>query len=132
MVAHEPHGNVSTVCAHGILAAKHKGKVEVLHRRPHMCLWKSRRNHDTHVAVLPTRTFPALWMTLLCSMMLENNSRNYGKCWFDDTTMMMSKMSEASMSDTVKGDDVTLKLLHTPVIKEIPTVLLLIMILRLL
>ena len=31
-------------------------KVEVLHRRNHMCLGKSRRNHGTHVTVLPTRT----------------------------------------------------------------------------
>ena len=56
MIAHGPHGDVSTVCALGKLAAKHKGKVEVLHMRHHMFLWKSRRNHGTHVTVLPTRT----------------------------------------------------------------------------
>ena len=40
----------------GILAAKHNEKVEVIHRRHHMCLWKIRRHHGTHVTVLPTRT----------------------------------------------------------------------------
>ena len=33
-----------------------KEKVEVLHRRHHMSLCKSTRNHGTHVTVLPTRT----------------------------------------------------------------------------
>ena len=32
---------------------------------------------------------PALWMTLLCSMVLENNAQNYGKSWFYDMMTMM-------------------------------------------
>ena len=56
MTVYGPHGDASTVCAHGIIATKHKGKVEVLHRRYHMCLWKSGRNYSTHVTVLSTRT----------------------------------------------------------------------------
>ena len=43
-------------CLHiGYTCSKAQRK-KVLHRRHHMCLWKSRRNHDTHVTVLPTRT----------------------------------------------------------------------------
>ena len=40
----------------GYTCSKAQRKEEVLHRRHHMCLWKSRRNHGTHVTVLSTRT----------------------------------------------------------------------------
>ena len=43
--------------SHGVnLQQDTKKEVEVLHRRHHLCLWKSRRNHGTHVTVLPTCT----------------------------------------------------------------------------
>ena len=48
-----------------------------------MCLSKSRRNHGTHVTVFPTRTS----LLFLCSMMYENNARNYGNnmvWWHED------------------------------------------------
>ena len=42
-----------------------------------MFLWKSRRNHCSHVSA-PSLHIPALLMTLLRSMMQGNNVRNYG------------------------------------------------------
>ena len=47
---------MSQPSAHRIyLQQSTKEKVEVLHYLHHMCLWISRRNHGTHVTVLPTR-----------------------------------------------------------------------------
>ena len=40
----------------GYTSTKHKGRSGSSTQRHHTCLWKSRRNHGTHVTVLPTRT----------------------------------------------------------------------------
>ena len=42
-----------------------------------MFLWKSRRNHSSHVSA-PNLHIPALLMTLLRSMMQGNNVWDYG------------------------------------------------------
>ena len=62
--------NASNVCTRGTLAARHNEISGIIHRRHHMCLWKSRRNHGTHVTYsAPNFHIPALWMTSLRSMM---------------------------------------------------------------
>ena len=55
---------------------------------PHVLVEKQKEQlHACYSA--PNSHIPALWMTLLCSMMQENYVRNYGKEWFDDTTMII-------------------------------------------
>ena len=64
------HMEMPQLSAHRVyLQQSTKEKVEVLYRRHHMCLWKSRINYRTHVTVLPTRITLALWMTLLCNIL---------------------------------------------------------------
>ena len=53
------HVEMPQPSAHGVhLQQDTKKEVKVLHRRHHMCLWKRRRNHGTHVTELPTLTNP--------------------------------------------------------------------------
>ena len=69
MIAHGPHEDVSTVCAQGILAAKHKGKSgNSTQETPHVHVEKQNKPRHTRYSV-PNLHIPALWMTLLYSMM---------------------------------------------------------------
>ena len=89
MTAHGPHRDVSTVCAQGILAVKQKGKGgRYTPETPHVLVEKQKKLRYTCYSA-PNSHIPALQMTLLFSMMQENNDWNYGKIWFDDTTIMM-------------------------------------------
>ena len=69
MIVHGPHGYVSTVCAQGIHAAKHKGKSgSSTQETPHVLVEKQKKPRHTCYSA-PNSHIPALWMTLLCSTM---------------------------------------------------------------
>ena len=69
MISHEPHVDVSTVNAQGILAEKHKGKSgSYTQETPHVLVEKQKTPRHTCYSA-PNSYNPALWMTLLCSMM---------------------------------------------------------------
>ena len=87
ITVHGPHGNVSTICAQGILAAKHKGRSG---SSTHVCVEEQIKTRHTYYST-PNSHIPTLY-SLLCSVMLENNARNYGKRLFDDTTMPMMRL----------------------------------------
>ena len=69
MIAHGPHGDVSTVCAQDILEANHKGKSgSSTQETPHVLMEKQKKPRHTCYGAHNSH-LPALWMTLLCSMM---------------------------------------------------------------
>ena len=69
MIAYGPHGDVSTVCTQDILAAKNKGKSgSSSQETPHVLVEKQKEPRHTCYSA-PNSHIPALWMTLLCSMM---------------------------------------------------------------
>ena len=69
MIARGPHGDVSIICAQGIRAANHKGKSgSYTQETPHVLVEKQKKPRHTCYSA-PNSHIPALWMTLLCSMM---------------------------------------------------------------
>ena len=68
MIAHGLHGDVSTVCAQGILSAKQAQSASSTQETPHVLVEKQNKPRHTCYSA-PNSHIPALWMTLLCSMM---------------------------------------------------------------
>ena len=76
-------------CPQGIRAAKHKERSgSSTQETPHVLVEEQKKPRHTCYSASNSH-IPALWITLLFSMMLENNAQNYRKRLFDDTTMMM-------------------------------------------
>ena len=53
---HGPRGNAKSYVHSICLQLCTQEYIEVLHMRQHMSLWKSKRNHSTHVTVIPSCT----------------------------------------------------------------------------
>ena len=77
--------------AHGIHVQQDtKKEVEVLHMRHHVCMWKIRRNHGTHVQCSklthPCPLYDIITLTDLWKQFVELWKGNE---WCDDTTMII-------------------------------------------